>query len=156
MISFPGVTYCSEEHQSKDWAHSHKADCRSSDFEKSPQGYRPNQSDPSSPLISVLLPLHRLEGISGVLTNFINPIDRIKPESKSSIRSQCSKTIYGPNERFLVRARWGGHADQAFGVTEEDRRSGKPLRSADPKIQTLINLHMSCVFSLYAPYSDNC
>jgi hypothetical protein len=124
---------------------SHKSECRSSDFEKNPQGYRADQSDPLSPLTSVILPLPRDGGDGGEFTNFVNPIERIKPASKSSTRSQCRKTIYGPKEQFLVRARWGGHADQLFGVTEEDRRSGKPLRSPDPKMQELLEMHMSYV-----------
>lgn len=52
--------------------------------------------------------------------NYRNPIDRLKPASKASTKSRCAKTIYGPGERFLMRARWGGHS----GVTKEQRRSG--------------------------------
>lgn len=81
----------------------------------------------------------------GGFTNFVNPIERIKPASKSSIRSQCRKTIYEPPEQFIVRARWGGQADQFFGVTEEDRRSGKPLRSQNLNDQEIMDMHISCV-----------
>lgn len=141
-----GIAYCSSEHQEADWTSSHRSECRVSNPAKHPRGHRADAADLSSPLIRVILPLPRtFETVEPGFTNFDNPIDRLKPPSKSSTKSQCRKTIYGPGERFIIRARWGGHADRIFGVTAEDRLSGKPIMAKDPQYQSLLDVHMSWV-----------
>jgi hypothetical protein len=141
-----GIAYCSAEHQGADWTSSHRSECRVSNSAKHPRGHRADSADPSSPLIRVILPLPRTTEPDGPdITNFINPIDRLKLPSKSSNKSQCKKTIYGPGERFVVRARWGGHADRLYGVTQEDRLSGKRVIARDPEYQGALDNHMSCV-----------
>lgn len=132
--------YCSTEHQSADWP-AHKIDCRISKTIKKNTDTsfeRINPSDSKSPLSTVLLPLRpsRFELFDQnpnpeekQFCNSDNPMDRIKPPRKSS---QCAKTIYGPCERFLVRARWGGHAP----VTVEQRRT---LNWNEP---SMLDIHM--------------
>lgn len=121
-----GIAYCSAEHQKADWADSHKAECRVSkalDTEKLPAYIRSDPSNPRSPIATVTIPLpyhQTMIGSKESFVNYRNPMVRVKPESKSSAKSQCAKTIYGPGARFLVRARWGGHA----GVSAEQRRAG--------------------------------
>jgi len=144
---YAGIAYCSTEHQVMDWSSSHKAECRMSKAMKSnkiPAFQRVDLSNLSSPLSSVILPLQwhykpsqndndKAKGY----TNFDNPMDRIKPASKSSTKSQCPRTIYGPGERFLVRARWGGHSP----VTGEQRRTGWE-GVVDPAHQEILNFTM--------------
>ncbi|KAJ6485345.1 hypothetical protein C8R47DRAFT_537099 [Mycena vitilis] len=123
-----GSAYCSPAHQSQDWAR-HKPECRSTknvDRDgvpwKSPRAVRVDTSNTRSPFAKVFLQLtyfHR-EPDAGNLSSWSNPVDRLKPYSKSSANSRCAKTIHGPGERFMVRIRWGGFAD----VTEEQRRRG--------------------------------
>jgi hypothetical protein len=73
--------------------------------------------------------------------NHINPIDRLKPPRKAYEKPQPAKTVYAHGERFLVRARWGGHADRLFGVREADRRSGN-FGAADEDRQTQLDFYM--------------
>ncbi|KAJ7147684.1 hypothetical protein C8R43DRAFT_1237197 [Mycena crocata] len=123
-----GSAYCSSEHQSEDWAR-HKPECRSTknvDRDgvpwKSPRAVRIDALDLRSPFAKVFLQLqyYRREPDAGNLCAWTNPVDRLKPYSKSSANSRCAKTIFGPDERFMVRVRWGGFAD----VTEDQRRRG--------------------------------
>lgn len=109
-------------------------------------------------MVRATLPVYRVlvnsDGYSFV--NYCNPMERIKPLSKAVQRSQCAKTLYARGERFLVRARWGGHADRMFGVQEKDRLSGKRLLSPNPKFQTIMDMHMSCVFYILFCVSAFC
>lgn len=122
LIISLGVAYCSSEHQTADWP-AHKIECRLS--KAIPNGTtsafeRVDNSDPKSAVSKILFPLpHKDEFFNSdkkTFLNYDNPMDRIKPPRK---QSQRAKTIYGPGERFLVRARWGGHAK----VTVEQRRT---------------------------------
>ncbi|RDB16410.1 hypothetical protein Hypma_002777 [Hypsizygus marmoreus] len=151
-----GIAYCSAEHQSADWA-SHKVECRSSHVNKQSQAHCEDPSDPLSRIVKVTLPLQ--PSMSGIgfgsgFVNYENPMERVKPPSKSSKRSQCPKTIYAHGERFLVRVRWGGHADTMFGVKEEERASlNGPFRAPDPKFQGILDLHMSVLHVVDRPAS---
>lgn len=125
-----GIAYCSSEHQQQDWQSSHKADCRLLKRDqqyKQPSWTRINPADDSSPIASVLMPITPVDPDACLGESFEiskNPVDRLKPASRSLQRSQIQKTIYDPGERFLVRVRWGGHAEQVFGVNEQARRDG--------------------------------
>jgi hypothetical protein len=146
----PGIAYCSPEHQAMDWSSSHKAECRTSKAMKSkkiPAFQRIDPSNSSSRLSTIILPIQwnkmpfagEDNGQKSYCT-WDNPMDRVKPPSKSSAKSQCAKTIYGPDERFLVRARWGGHAP----VTEEQRRSGWQ-GAVEREHQSMLNFTMRYV-----------
>ncbi|KAJ7653622.1 hypothetical protein DFH06DRAFT_523729 [Mycena polygramma] len=141
-----GSAYCSPAHQSQDWAR-HKPECRSTknvDRDgvpwKSPRAVRVDASNPRSPFAKVFLQLayYRREPDAGNLCSWYNPVDRLKPYSKSSANSRCAKTIYGPGERFVVRVRWGGFAD----VTEEQRRRGTwdNQRGTNMVVMTVLHL----------------
>lgn len=153
LFQSSGVAYCSPEHQQQDWTPSHKADCRLSRNrrrDKLPSWTHQDPADPASPIVKVLIPLIARGPFDHIdvneedaskdsrpktFVNYQNPIDRLKPASRSSQRSDCRKTIYGPGERFLVRARWGGHADTMYGITEEDRRTGRYRDRTESMVQ---------------------
>lgn len=128
-----------------------------------PLGTQAHPSNPASHFTKVLLPLRTIiEGTPTLGSDFAhwtNPMERIKPISKSSLNSQCSKTIYGPGERFIVRARWGGHADRLFGIGEDDRRSGARARADDPSNQTMLDFYMAyvhCIVSIFSFPHEYC
>ena len=117
------MAYCSSEHQSVDWA-AHKIECRLSKSipKRAGAGFeRVDPTDSKSPLSRIIFPLRPTEDDSLTqehqhFMTYDNPMDRIKPRGKPS---QRAKNIYGPGERFIVRARWAGHAD----VTIQQRRT---------------------------------
>ncbi|KII94145.1 hypothetical protein PLICRDRAFT_695188 [Plicaturopsis crispa FD-325 SS-3] len=129
-----GVTYCSAAHQSEDWTSTHKTECRISKrkIQDSDDAFIAGVKDPmttkydsSGRPVRFLLPLLRYGASTRIrFSMWDNPVDRLKPASRATAKSQCARTIYGPDERFIVRARWGGHADKMLGVSEDDRRPG--------------------------------
>ncbi|KAJ6628308.1 hypothetical protein B0H10DRAFT_1990823 [Mycena sp. CBHHK59/15] len=152
-----GVAYCSSEHQSADWP-AHKPECRSKK-RKLPIGIRRDPTDSSSPIVRVVLPLDyrtadMMEGFGPKFCNYINPIERLRPPRKfaDKDKEQCSKTVYAHGERFLVRARWGGHADKMFGVSEAERRSGK-ITATPGRDQGFLNMFMSILHFVDRPVS---
>ncbi|KAJ7690230.1 hypothetical protein B0H17DRAFT_1134493 [Mycena rosella] len=146
------VTYCSTEHQSADWP-THKAVCRSK-TPKTPIGIRANPAVLSSSIVKVLLPLeYRSQSDNSFgpkFVNYVNPAERLKPPRKLYEKPQPAKTVYAHGERFIVRARWGGHADRMFGVHESDRRSGN-IAAADKEQQGFLDFFMSVLHFVDRP-----
>jgi hypothetical protein len=105
--------------------------------------------------VKVLLPLEyrsSAHSFGPKFANYVNPAERLKPPRKSAEIPQCSKTVYAHGERFLVRARWGGHADRMFGVEESDRRSGK-FKAGPGVPQAMLEMVMGYAISGLGDYA---
>lgn len=142
MCYMIGAVYCSQEHQREHWL-IHKADCRT----RKNHGFKPprvlmrtlpnNARLPYSVVLQLWFSESSDKGESG--KNFFicpNPMD-VRGKSE---RSGYGKTIYGPDERFLVRAHWGAHADRMFGVTAQQRREWKFDLPMQPGQEELLHI----------------